>query len=83
MLQHKQQTGSYCCELTEVEELSELTTRLKPLDLSGFQFSFLNLRRWIQRNSEVDKAGTEILQGSFFPHAQHVPIFLDKCVFLI
>ncbi|MCF8276643.1 MAG: hypothetical protein K9J17_07905 [Flavobacteriales bacterium] len=81
---HRKDTGSYCCETNEVEEIVEFGSRLRTHDshsllLYAFQFNYFSLELLNSENSVLTSVGSR----AFFPHAMHVPIYLEKRNFLI
>ena len=81
---HNQESSTYCCDLNEVEEVNELESRirlLEPLDLVVFSVRF----NFIQEMFADANISASLISRSraFFPHALHVPIYLDKCTFLV
>ncbi len=79
----KKESSSYC-EVNEVKEFQEISSRLRVFDPQGFPFVAIHLDLFknpiaSSDNSELRSVGSR----AFFPNALHVPIYLGKCVFNI
>lgn len=75
---------SVCCELNEVEELSEFGSRLRTFEPTDLCFISVLFDLMKDRSfSDDDLFSKRSLTRTFSPHALHVPIYLDKCAILI
>lgn len=83
LIDHHQETAAYCCELEELEELSELEDRLKSFSASELVFIAFHLDVIRHSLPETDCVWSRSLQRAFFPHSLHVPIYLDKGAILV
>lgn len=77
------ETAAYCCELEDVEEISELEDRLKSFEPSAFALLKLHSDFTLELLTSNDVVSSWSLQRTFYPHALHVPIYLDKGVLLV
>lgn len=84
LIQHdNKELAAYCCELEEVEELSEFSSRLKTFEPAAVVLFALNLDFFRDLFAHADGKLSRSLQRAFFPHALHVPIYLGKRVVIV
>lgn len=75
---------AFCCEINETEELSEFSSRLRTFEPGHICFVSI----LFELNKENLFKHSDLLIGrsiarTFSPHSLHVPMYLDKCCFLI
>ncbi|MCB9186329.1 MAG: hypothetical protein H6601_06230 [Flavobacteriales bacterium] len=81
---HKKESETFVFEMNEVEELNELNSRLKSFEPSDLLFINLHLDAFrnlfaVSDSSCWNGVGLRL----FFPHALHLPIYLQKRVILV
>lgn len=77
------ETAAYCCELENVEELNELEDKLRVFEPSVLSSMFLHSHFILEILTNDDVVLSWSLQRTFYPHALHVPIYLDKGVLIV
>jgi hypothetical protein len=80
---HNKEVAAYCCEIEELGELNELENRLRSFDFTGLEFFQFHAEFIRVFCSYVDRVSHLSHQRAFFPHALHVPIYLDKGVLIV
>ena len=81
---HYHETSSCCLEMSEVDELNKLETRLRGFEAPALAFVYLQfdfLKGLIFQATSL--SGFNAGSRAFFPHASHVPIYLDKCTIIV
>jgi hypothetical protein len=84
LMQHEnKELAAYCCELEETEEFSELENRLKAFSPSEIILLTFHTDFFCDLLPKLNGVSTRSVQRAFFPHALHVPIYLDKGVLIV